>query len=69
MKILFPPADDRIAERISKMLGLGKERKLVAASGNPSNKSAVPMTFDCSLPPYEARKGRQVFGAFDHESG
>ncbi|HMX44518.1 MAG TPA: type IV secretory system conjugative DNA transfer family protein [Candidatus Obscuribacter sp.] len=37
-KILFPPADDRMAERISKMLGLGTEQEVVAASGNLSNR-------------------------------
>ncbi len=37
-KILFPPADDRMAERISKMLGLGTDQEVVAASGNLSNR-------------------------------
>jgi len=37
-KILFPPADDKMAERISKMLGTATEQEIVAASGQLSNR-------------------------------
>lgn len=37
-KVLFPPADDRMAERISKMLGQETEQEVVAASGHLSNR-------------------------------
>jgi len=37
-KVLFPPADDRMAERISKMLGTETQQEIVSASGHLSNR-------------------------------
>lgn len=37
-KILFPPADDRMAERISRMLGNETQQEIVGANGHLSNR-------------------------------
>jgi len=39
-KIFFPPADDRMAERISKMLGTSTEKEVVGVSGQLSNRES-----------------------------